>query len=463
VPFFRQFAAGDLTARAMGIDTIRQVLTGSVIASLLAGLFSLFNLGLLFAYDAGLAVLATILVLIAVGATAAASTVQLRYERPLSALQASIAGTVLQLISGIAKLRVAGAEGRAYAVWAAKFTAQRKLAYQAQTTQNRLEAFNAAFPIVASIAIFAVVALRSAPLQSTGIFLAFIAAFGGLLAAALEMSLGVLSILRIVPLFEQAQPILQALPEVDQGKASPGELRGAIDVSHVSFRYGMDGPLLLHDISMRIEAGEFVAIVGPSGSGKSTLLRLLLGFETPEIGAIRYDNRNLAELDLEAVRRQIGVVLQNGKLMPGDIYTNIVGSSLLTIDDAWDAATLAGLANDIRQMPMGMHTVISEAGSTFSGGQRQRLMIARALVAKPRILLFDEATSALDNRTQALVSTSLERLEATRIVIAHRLSTIINADRIYVVEAGRIVQQGTYAELVDQGGPFGELIRRQML
>ena len=192
-------------------------------------------------------------------------------------------------------------------------------------------------------------------------------------------------------------------------------------------------------------------------------MRLLLGFETPELGAIRYDNRNLAELDLEAVRRQIGVVLQNGKLMPGDIFTNIVGSSLLTIDDAWDAATLAGLANDIRQMPMGMHTVISEAGSTFSGGQRQRLMIARALVAKPRILLFDEATSALDNRTQALVSASLERLEATRIVIAHRLSTIINADRIYVVEAGRIVQQGTYAELVHQAGPFGELIRRQLL
>ena len=241
VPFFRQFAAGDLAARAMGIDTIRQLLTGSAIASLLAGLFSLFNLGLLFAYDAALAVLATILVLVAVGATAAASSVQLRYERPLSALRASIAGTVLQLIGGISKLRVAGAEGRAYAVWAAKFTTQRKLAYQAQATQNRLEVFNGTFPIVASIAIFAVVALRGAPLPSTGTFLAFVAAFGGLLAAALEMSLGVLSILRIVPLFEQAQPILQTLPEVDQGKANPGELRGAIDVSHVSFRYSSVG------------------------------------------------------------------------------------------------------------------------------------------------------------------------------------------------------------------------------
>lgn len=213
---------------------------------------------------------------------------------------------------------------------------------------------------------------------------------------------------------------------------------------------------------MRIEPGAFVAFVGTSGSGKSTTLRLLLGFETPESGSIFYDGQDLAGLDIQAVRRQIGVVLQDGKLLPGDIFTNIIGSSLATMDDAWAAALRAGFAEDIKEMPMGMHTVISAGGSTLSGGQRQRLMIARALVNKPRILFFDEATSALDNRTQAVVSESLERLQATRIVIAHRLSTIKNADRIFVMDAGCVIEQGSYDELMALGGVFAELAIRQI-
>jgi ABC-type bacteriocin/lantibiotic exporter with double-glycine peptidase domain len=297
---------------------------------------------------------------------------------------------------------------------------------------------------------------------TTGEFLAFNAAFGQFLTAVLQLSASIVSVLSIVPLYERAKPILQTLPEVDQAKSDPGELSGNIEVSHLAFRYRPDTPLVLKDISMNIPAGEFVAFVGASGCGKSTLFRLLLGFEQPESGSVYYDGQELQQLDVQAVRRQMGVVLQNGKLLSGDIFTNLVGSSPLTVDDAWEAARMAGFDQDIRQMPMGMHTVVSEGGGGLSGGQRQRLMIARAIVAKPRILLFDEATSALDNQTQAIVSKSLEELKATRIVIAHRLSTIIHADRIFVLDKGVVVQSGTYDTLIQQEGLFAELAKRQL-
>jgi NHLM bacteriocin system ABC transporter ATP-binding protein len=462
-PFFRQYSAGDLAARVAGIDAIRQTLTGVTVSALLTGVFSLFNFGLLFLYDARLGLIATGLVLVACVVTFLAGYFSLRYARELTTIQARIAGLVLQLVSGIARLRVAGAEGRAFVVWAEQFTSQRRLAFRAGMIANGLAVFNAAFPTIALIAIFAAIATGDAGLRSTGTVLAFVAAFSGLLGAALTVSSSILDVLRIGPLFDNARPILSTAPEVDLSRVDPGTLTGAIEVSHISFRYRAEGPATLQDVSIEAKPGEFIAIVGPSGSGKSTLMRLLLGFETAESGSLYYDGQDLATLDLQALRSQIGVVLQSGKLMPGDIFSNIVGSSLLTIDDAWEAATLAGLADDIRAMPMGMQTVISEGGSTFSGGQRQRLMIARAIVSKPRILLFDEATSALDNRTQAIVSRSLEQIQATRIVIAHRLSTIMHADRVYVIEAGRVVQQGPYAELAERPGVFQDLIQRQLV
>ena len=210
---------------------------------------------------------------------------------------------------------------------------------------------------------------------------------------------------------------------------------------------------MLDGVTFRAEPGEFIALVGPSGAGKSTLLRLLLGFEQPETGTVEYDGKDLSHLDVRAVRQQAGVVVQQARLLPGSIFHNIIGSSTaLTVDDAWEAARIAGLDEDIRAMPMGMQTMISEGNATFSGGQRQRILIARAVAAKPRILLFDEATSALDNRTQASVTASLERLRATRIVIAHRLSTIRGADRILVLDDGRLVQSGTYVELAGEPG-----------
>ena len=223
-------------------------------------------------------------------------------------------------------------------------------------------------------------------------------------------------------------------------------------------------PYVIDGLDLKIRAGEYVAIVGTTGCGKSTLLRLLLGFETPEKGAVYYDGKDLAKLDLRSLRRHIGTVTQNGTLFQGDIYSNIVISApQLSLDEAWEAAEIAGIADDIRAMPMGMQTVISEGQGGISGGQKQRLMIARAVAPRPKILLFDEATSALDNKTQKKVSDALDALKCTRIVIAHRLSTIRNCDRILVLSGGKIRESGTYDELIAQKGFFAELVERQRL
>ncbi len=463
VPFFRDYTAGDLADRAMGIATIRQILTDVVLSALLTGVFSLLSFALLFYYDVRLALLACALFTVVVLTTWWAARVELRYQRRLHAVRGKIAGLVLQLITGISRLRVAGTEGRALAVWARDFASQRRLAFQTRSVGNNLAAFNAAVPVVTLMALFTAVLLLPAGSLSLGAFLAFTVAFGQVLAAALVVSGVIGSLIEMVPLYERARPILETLPEVDPAKADPGDLEGDIEISHLSFRYHADGPLILNDVSLHVRPGEFVAFVGPSGAGKSTLLRLLLGFEAPTSGSIYYDRGDLAGLDQQAVRRQIGVVLQNSRIMAEDIFTNIIGSSLLTLDDAWEAARLSGLDRDIEAMPMGMHTVLSEGEGTLSGGQRQRLLIARAVVARPLLLFFDEATSALDNATQARVSQSLESLKATRVVVAHRLSTIVNADRIFVLEGGRVVQQGSYRELIGQEGLFADLVKRQLL
>ena len=459
--FFRKYTVGDLASRSMGIDTIRNLLMGNVLTSILAAVFSLFSFALLFWYSWRLALLATILVLFLAGVTGGLTWLQLRHQRELQLLQGKMSGLLFGLINGVAKLRVAGAEARAYARWAEGFAEQRRRTFAAQRAANLQTSFNAVYGVLASLAIFAVAGFTAGSMP-LGDFLAFNAAFGQFLASTLAM-VGVLSsILVLVPVYERLSPILETVPEVDESKAEPGELAGDIEFSHVSFRYQEEGPLILDGVSFRARPGEFIALVGPSGAGKSTCLRLILGFERPVSGSIYFDGQDLASLAAQSVRRQIGVVLQSGRPMAGSIFTNIVGSSNLAIDDAWEAARMAGLEDDIKAMPMGMHTVISEGAETFSGGQKQRILIARAIVHRPRIVLFDEATSALDNRTQEVVSRSLERLKATRIVIAHRLSTILNADRIYVFESGRVVEEGTYQELIQRGGAFARLAERQI-
>jgi ABC-type bacteriocin/lantibiotic exporter with double-glycine peptidase domain len=387
---------------------------------------------------------------------------QVGRQRDLYQVQGKVTSLLYGLISGLAKLRVGGAVPRAFALWAQRFAEQRRRTIQGQRIANLQATFNACYGVLTSLALFAFMGFSSEASLPVGEFLAFNAAFGQFLGAALSM-IGVFSsILAMVPLYERLLPILQTVPEVDASKADAGDLTGEIEFSHVSFRYAEDGPLILDDVSFRVAPGEFIALVGPSGAGKSTCLRLILGFERPSSGSIYFDGQDLASLDMQSVRRQLGVVLQSGRPMAGDIFSAIVGNSNLSLEDAWEAARMAGLDEDIKAMPMGMHTVISEGGETFSGGQKQRLLIARAVVRRPRIILFDEATSALDNRTQDIVSRSLERLKATRIVIAHRLSTIVNADRIYVMQGGRVVEAGTYQELRRREGVFAQLAARQI-
>ncbi|MEP6621527.1 MAG: NHLP bacteriocin export ABC transporter permease/ATPase subunit [bacterium] len=466
MPFFRPYASGDLAMRAMGIDSIRQVISGTVITAILGGLFSLCNFALMFVYSPVMAWWATLLIAVAVLATVIGSVLQLRHQRGIAAIQMRISGLVLQLLSSIGKLRVAGAEVTAFTLWAKRFAEQRQLQFRARGIGITVGAFNAAFPVLASMMLFwiALPLIHSAqPTMRTGDFLAFLSAYGSCQGALLATCMALLNTLNVVPLYEQAKPILQAIPEVDQSKTEPGRLAGDIEIQSVTFRYVADGPPVLRGLSLRIRPGEFVAFVGPSGSGKSTILRLLLGFELPESGTIYYDGQDLGGLDIQAVRRQFGVVLQGGRLTSGDIFSNIVGSAPLSVSDAWTAARMAGFADDVEAMPMGMHTVVSEGGGTLSGGQRQRLMIARALVRQPRLLFFDEATSALDNRTQAVVSASLGQLHATRIVVAHRLSTILHADRICVIDRGQIVQSGQYDELMAQPGLFADLAKRQLV
>lgn len=470
VNFFRRYNAGDLAARVMGVSTIRRALTGAALSSILGLVMSFFNLCLLFWYDVGLALTAIGLLAVQMGALFVSLRLQIRRQRRVSDVQGRLSGILLQFFSGITKIRVAGVEARAFGVWARQFARQSELAYDARRVATAMASFDAAFGIATSMVVYAVVAFGGLRL-STGDFLAFTSALGSFLAAFLSMNAAIATVIAAIPAYERSVPILEAVPEVEPSRARVPVLKGEVDLSHVTFRYQMagdtpdertDGPLILNDVSIRAERGQFVAIVGPSGAGKSTVFRLLLGFEMPQAGSVYLDGESLQHLDVQAVRSQIGVVLQNGRLMSGDIFHNIVGARALTLDDAWRAAELAGIADEIRAMPMGMNTVISEGAGNLSGGQRQRLLIARAVAGNPRILLFDEATSALDNYTQSKVSEALRRLPATRIVIAHRLSTVQDADRIYVLKDARVAESGTFDELLAAHGPFWDLVQRQL-
>ena len=469
VSFFRQYATGDIFSRVSSVSTISRRLSGRTLINLLTSLFALFYLGQLFYYNYRLALIAVVFAIVAIAVTTVSGLLLLSKVRPLLELRGIIFGQTVQLINGISKLHIAGAEERAFAAWSKNYTRQIKLELSTQQVEDTVVFFNTVIPIITSGVLFwFTIKLLENPENSgvieltLGTFLAFNTAFNNFTRGTTTLSNTVTEILQVIPQLQRTQPILSAIPEVDLSKADPGKLIGNITLEHITFRYRSDGSLTLDDVSISASKGEFIALVGSSGSGKSTILRLLLGFETPQAGSIYYDGQDLSGLDVNAVRRQLGVVLQNGQLGSASIFENIAGGAQLTLDEAWEAARMSGLADDITAMPMQMHTVVSEGGGNLSGGQRQRLLIARALAFKPRILLFDEATSALDNRTQAIVSESLDKLEVTRIVIAHRLSTIRNAHRIYVLQAGRVIQQGTFEQLTVQGGLFAQLIARQI-
>ncbi len=467
--FLRRYSSGDLLVRATAISGIQRRWSAATLRSIFSSFASLLNLALMFFYSGRLALLGVAAGLVMALLTAVCGAAALRVVRPLRLAQGRIFGLSVQLINGISKLRVSGAESAAFAFWGGKYFEQQKLSLLMQRIQDYAGAANQTIPTLASACIlFAAGSLlvdpgAANPPLTTGGFLAFSVAFGSFVGAMVSLSNTAIETVGDLDLWQRAKPILEAELETDPCKADPGELAGRVSVDHVTFRYRESGPWTLENVSLHANPGEFIALAGPSGSGKSTIFRLLLGFETPRAGTVYYDGQDLIGLDVVSVRRQLGVVLQNSSLLSGSLYENIAAGSAVSLDEAWEAARRAGIADDIRALPMGMHTFISEGATNISAGQRQRMLIARALVFRPRILLFDEATSALDNRTQAIVSESLESLRVTRIVIAHRLSTIRKANRIYVIDGGRVVQEGTFDELRAREGLFARMMTRQML
>ena len=462
-PFFRRYQVGDLTERSMAVDSIRESVTDSVITTLLAGIFGLFNLVVMIAIDVRLAVVG---LLVTAAGAAVLFGISRAYRGPLSAVlrdRREMTATVHELLNGIVKVRTASAERRIFARWAVRYAGDTRRSYEAFRIDDVRVVFEGAFPTAMVLILFATVVLIGREAVPTAAFMGFYVALGQLQTAVVNVARSTVTLLEVRPVLDQASPILEEATESDTAKEHPGRVDGGFALREVTFTYPGATRPIFDGLSVSIEPGEFVAVVGPSGSGKSTLLRLVLGFEEIDGGTVTIDGVDVTSLDMDAVRRQIGVVLQQTALLPGSVFENIAGSVPITEDDAWDAARRAGFDRDIERLPDGMATNIGDGVGILSGGQRQRLQIARALAGRPRALLLDEATSALDNLTQSVVTRTIEELDVTRIVIAHRLSTIASADRVVVIAGGRVVQDGPYSELAETPGPFADLIARQQL
>ncbi len=461
VSFFRKFSAGELSSRVDSVNTLCQAMLGNILSTGLSSLLSLLYITQIFAYTPVLVWPSVLIILITVVLNAVISLLRIRISKKRMNLSAQVSGTSYAVISGVQKIKLAGAEKRAFARWAKPFSARSELDYNPPAILKLNGVILLAVSLIGNVVLYYLaVQSRITPADYT----AFTAAYGRLMGAFSAMAGIVISIAELSPALEMAEPILNAEPEISENKEMLTKLSGNIEINHVFFRYNDDTPYVLKDLSLKIRPGEYVAIVGRTGCGKSTLMRLLLGFEKPQRGAIYYDGKDLKSLDPKSLRKKMGVVTQNGQLFAGDIFSNItISAPQLTLDEAWEAAEIAGIAEDIRRMPMGMNTLVSEGQGGISGGQKQRIMIARAVAPKPNILMLDEATSALDNKTQKQVADALDRLKCTRIVIAHRLSTIRNCDRILVMDQGRIIENGTYEELIVQNGAFAELVARQRL
>ena len=459
--FFRKYSSGELSSRYGAVNQLCELILGNVFSAGLGAVMSLLYITQIFHYAPALVGPALLILLASIVVSVITALTQVRVSRQIMEKGAQENGLSFALISGVQKIKLAGAEKRAFAKWGRRYAEVSELMYHPPVILRANGAVTTAISLIGTIVMYYLaVQTKVSPSE----YIAFNTAFGAVSAAFSALTGVALSVARIKPILEMAEPILKAEPESSENKSMVTKLNGNIELSNVYFRYDQNMPWVVNGMSLKIRAGEYVAIVGRTGCGKSTLVRLLLGFETPEKGAIYYDGKDLAGLDLRSLRRRIGTVTQNGSLFQGDIYSNIVISApQLGLDDAWKAAELAGIADDIRAMPMGMQTMIAEGQGGISGGQKQRLMIARAVAARPKILIFDEATSALDNKTQKQVSDALDGLKCTRIVIAHRLSTIRNCDRILVLEGGRILEEGSYDELIARGGFFAELVERQRL
>ena len=470
--FFDGLGVGDLAMRFAALErittTLQLLLAGGLLKVLLSSLYLLFMLRI----SPALTLLTLAMAALVLLPTLLIGWQSQAIERRRLETAGAASSRNLELISSVGKLRLAGAEAAAARYWGEMYRRTISASFVLDEKAETSALLQIGVPALGTLLLYLFIPLpqqvaaqaagAATPTPNLGDLIGFFSAYGSFIAAmVLLASLGQQA-LALPTAFQQARPILRAVPENQSDAIDPGELRGEVELERVSFRYTPSQPLILDKVSLRAGAGEFVALVGPSGSGKSTMIRLLLGLEQPEEGWVRFDGRPLKGLDTELVRRQIGTVLQSSGIFPGSLFEVIAGGALISLDQAWQAAEMVALADDIHRMPMGMHTMIPEGGGTLSGGQRQRLAIARALVRQPKLLIFDEATSALDNRTQAVVTRSLEKLRVTRIVIAHRLSTIRHADRIYVLAGGRIQQVGSFDTLINEPGLFADMMRRQV-
>lgn len=460
--FFRKYDAADIGQRAMGITTIYTVLAQSAVTSFLSAVFSLLYLWRMFRYSARMSGWALVMLLLVAAFILIMGMMQLRYESKKHEVDIGAQSVVFQLLSDVGKLRMAFAEDRALQRYMEKSVESRRIG-------NTVAGFNNAVSVVAGIAqiafsmVFYYQMIHNSIGLTIGQFSGFTAAFGALSGAFLTIVQNFLTINNIRPIYEHAKPILETLPEISQDADLPGDIRGEIEINNVTFTYEENEPPVLNGLNLHIKAGEYVGVVGSSGCGKSTLLKLLLGFERPQSGGIYYDNHDINDLDKRELRKKFGVVLQNGGLITGSIYENItIAAPGVKMRRVEETIKEVGLEEDIRNMPMGLHTVVAEGAGTISGGQAQRILIARAIVGKPKVVFLDEATSALDNVTQRQIVDTLEKLQATKVVIAHRLSTVQNCDRIIVMDKGAIVEQGTFEQLMEKKGLFYELARRQM-
>ena len=460
-PFFKGYSSGELSSRVGNIRTLCEMLVSSMLSVGLTSVFSLTYITQLVHFGRSL-VLPALGILLATTVFSILSTlVRLRIVKERMELSAKESGMSYALISGMQKIKLSGSEKRAFSRWGELFAKESSLTYNPPAFIKLNSVISVAISLIGTLVLYSEAAVSGI---SSADYIAFTAAFGAIQGAFAGIAGIAQNLASIKPTLDMAKPVLETEPEVSEGKEVISRLAGGIEINNVSFRYSENQPIILDDISLKIRPGQYVAIVGRTGCGKSTLMRLLLGFEKPMKGAIYYDGKDINSIDLKSLRRRIGVVMQEGRLFQGDLYSNIVISApWLTLDDAWEAAEMAGIAEDIRRMPMGMHTLVSEGSGGISGGQRQRLMIARAIAPKPKVLMFDEATSALDNITQKKVSESLDSLKCTRIVIAHRLSTIRHCDRIICLDGGRIIEDGTYDELIAKNGFFAELVSRQRI